>query len=631
MHRPPTGAAGRLQHNLRSYERVVDVARHRAARGDLEGVLRAAVLAGSYAWQTPTGLLNDPTLERLVVATVRAGGGTAEVDGTRDRGRVLHVLSEAYAYGGHTRLVWRWITRDPRAGDVALTNQLGPVPRELSAAVERSGGRLWDLRASAGDLASRAVALRDRMQHADVVVAHLHPYDAVALAAAAMPGPRPPVVYENHADHTYWLGLATADLVCDFRAAGQRVSTQRRGIADDRTVLLPLPVDAPAAVSGDGVRRALRLRPEDVLGLVVADPGKVAPLWGRGMADLLGPVLAGHPRLKVALVGVPAHGTWQALAERFPGRVFPVGRVDDPAPWYAAADVYLNSYPVVAGTSVLEAAAAGLPVLTLRDLDDREGLAAVYQGESPGLTDVQHLVTTDDQYSARLRRLIRDAAARHASGAAARDAVLAAHAGAGWTEALERLYARARSVSAADVDEYERVLHPAYGAMLLPLIAPVDRTPDVGEAVAPLADQMDVSLGLDLFAANNRDRGESLHVRVTSGWEDRPAGTRRLLGLARNHPRLSVSLPFVADDDAAATRSIAVLTEVLALDGATTEDCGDLNLDAEAPTTTGPALAGELALTGEELDAVEGLLASPCWDRPPSASGSPPARLQPIG
>ena len=69
--------------------------------------------------------------------------------------------------------------------------------------------------------AERLVALRDAILHrigrADLIVLHVHPYDVVALAAANLPGVRPPVVLENYADHAFWLGVGGADRVCGRR------------------------------------------------------------------------------------------------------------------------------------------------------------------------------------------------------------------------------------------------------------------------------------------------------------------------------------------------------------------------------------------------------------------------------
>ncbi|MGY1622027.1 hypothetical protein ACI789_07530 [Geodermatophilus sp. SYSU D00965] len=616
MHRAPAWALPRLRENRERYDRSVRVVRHRAEAGDGEGVLRSATVAANFAWRSPVGMLNDPELERLVVRAVGGGGGRTHVDGRRTTGRVLHVLSEAYDLGGHSRLAWRWIARDPRRSDVALTNQHTPLPEPLRSAVTASGGRVHDLRSDFPPLVARAEALRRLMTDVDVVVYHVHPYDAVALAAANLPGARPPVVYENHADFSFWLGLGCTDVVSDFMERGRTWSRELRGIRPDRLAVLPLPVDevAPTLPAAE-VRRRLQARPDDVVALTVAAAAKTAPVWGRGFDDLLGQVLAAQPRLKVVLAGVGAGGTWSDLARRFPGRLALLGPVQDPYSLYAAADVYLESYPVPAGTSVLEAAMAGLPVLALRDLTARHGRAQLFHADSPGLAGGPHTVATEFDYLSRLRKLVRDPALRAERGAAARDAVRAAHADAGWSAALEGLYEQARSAAAAELDEYpEPIVDPDYGAMLLAFVASGNSTPELVEVAAPLGPQLDDRLVCDLFVASNQDSGSTFSVRVSPGWEDRPDWTRRLLALAARHPRLAVSLPFTARDDASGSRSVAHVTRLLALNGNTTEDCGSVSLDASAPSFPGLCATGELPLTLDALDRVEAVVSSPLWD-----------------
>src|SRR3954447_10044588 len=94
VHRPQPYAPGVLAENRRRYELLVEMVRRYAGQGDVERLLRAALLAGQYAFLAPVGLLSDVRLERTVIDAVR-GSGDVRVDGTRTTGRVLHVLSEA--------------------------------------------------------------------------------------------------------------------------------------------------------------------------------------------------------------------------------------------------------------------------------------------------------------------------------------------------------------------------------------------------------------------------------------------------------------------------------------------------------------------------------------------------------
>jgi glycosyltransferase involved in cell wall biosynthesis len=613
VHRPPAHTPRMVAANRLRYGRLVDLVGHHAAAGDTERVLRSATLAAAYAWSAPNGLLSDPVLERLVVSAVRPEGRPI-VDGTRSTGRVLHVLSEAYAVGGHTRLTWRWISRDPRRADVALTNHAGPVPEQLSATVTAAGGRVHDLRSDQRTLTGRATALRALMDRADLVVLHVHPYDAVTLAAVQLPGVRPPVILENHADHAFWLGVGAADVVSNFRSFGERLCRELRGVPLERSAVVPLPIDAvPATAPRDEIRRALGLAPDAVVAVCVAAENKMSPLWGRGMDHLLDRALTWCSQLTILLVGAPPTGAWARLAARYPGRLRPVGSVPDAAPYYTAADLYLESYPTRAGTSVLEAAMLGLPVLTLTDLPP-EDLLYVYQADSPGLV-AQPRAETPEKYVRMLRSLVADPELRARRGAEVRAAVSAAHCGEGWASAMEALYERARGSSAVDVDSLgEGSEDPRYGAMLQAFVARTStESLEPVAALGPLDHLDDDRLRADAFAVSNRDRGPSLTVRLAPGWENQTSWTSRLLALASDRPRLSVSLPFVADDDVAGSRSAAVLTDLLAGLGQTPEGCGDINVESWPPRDAVPSVTGELPLTTEALDWLEQLLGSPGW------------------
>ncbi|MGY1689550.1 glycosyltransferase [Geodermatophilus sp. SYSU D01105] len=615
-----TTADPRLQDNRRAYEQVVDAVRSHARRGDVEQVLRTAAVAAAFAYNAPTGALSDPDLERLVRDAVR-GDGAVRVDRGRGNGRVLHVLSEGYAVGGHTRLVWRWMERDPRPADVVLTMQHAPVPGSLRAAAERAGGRIYDLREGFPALAARAEVLRGLMAGAGTVVFHVHPYDTVALAAASLPGPRPPIVHENHADHTFWLGLGSADLVVENRAAGRRVSRELRGVPEHRLAVLPLPVQpVGATASRKSIRAQFRLRPGQVAAISVATAMKMAPIWGRGFDELLAGVLSEIPQLAIVLAGPTADGPWQRLQSGFPGRVFPLGLVEGvEGGLYPGMDLYLDSFPCASGTSILEAAVAGLPPVSLQL---HQGYAEVFHANAPGLAETGYAQTSEDAYVAALRALVEDPQLRRDRGERARSEVLAAHSGPAWNAALEQVYRQAHEVPAADLDEFTEPGHDnGYGSTLLPFTLGRGVAPEPAAFGRALGQQMDDRLRCDLFVAA-QDRSERrLSVRVARGWEDHAAWTMRLVQLAHVHPGLTVSLPLVADDDGSGARSVQVLGPLLAAIGLTTDDCGDLNLDPGWPRFTGPALAAELSPELSVLEQLELILGSPLWDDAPRGRG----------
>jgi hypothetical protein len=541
------------------------------------------------------------------------GPERVRIERARNTGRVLHVLSQAYETGGHTRLARRWIERDRRQSDVVLTMHGSVVPDHLRTAVAGAGGRLYDLRAAFSTFTGRVAALRRLMDRVDVVVLHVHPGDAIALAAACLPGTRPPVILQNHADHTYWLGVGAADLVVNLRSAADRICVEQRGIRSERLARLPLPIDAaPAASTRKTVRKELGLGPSQVAAVTVAAAYKMTPIWGEGFDTVLGRALTECPELVTVLVGVTADGPWRALQSAFPGRVLPLGVRPDVASLYPGMDIYLDSFPIPSGTSILEAGAAGLPVLGLRS---HERYGDVFGFDAPGSEGAGHAAADIDGYLASLRGLVEDPVMRRERGETTRREIIAAHAGEAWSEALERVYARAHQAEPADLDAHPQPSTDLdYAAALRPLTQQEDVTPDPLALSEPLGTSLDPRTRFDISLATHPGRSKSLSVRIAHGWQENPAWTMRLTAMAKQHPVLSASLPFVPGDDPRGTRSIAALAPVLAANGDSLEDCGDLSLDLRTPRTSGPAVTGELPLEPEALDFLELVLSSPYWD-----------------
>ena len=137
--------------------------------------------------------------------------------------------------------------------------------------------------------------------------------------------------------------------------------------------------------------------------------------------------------------------------------------------------------------------------------------------------------------------------------------------------------------------------------------------PAVTRLAAPLGEQLDGGLQTDLEVLAGREDGPSVTVRSSAGWEDDLDWTARLLTLAGEEPRLAVSLPFIAGDDSAGSRTTAVLLEVLAGIGQTPEDCGAVSVESAVPAGVRLALSGELPCTATALDRLDLLLRSPLW------------------
>ncbi|HLQ65838.1 MAG TPA: glycosyltransferase [Candidatus Limnocylindrales bacterium] len=289
--------------------------------------------------------------------------------------RVLHLDSERSWRGGE-RQVLELMRRQRRAGD---------EPRLLAPAAG-----VLSKRAAAEGFPLHAVPMRGTWD-----------LDSVARIASVVRATRPHVVHW-HAARAHALG-AMAALVAPGprRVLSRRVDFRVRGSVGSR-LLYALPIDAIAAISGgvrdalvaSGVsaarirvipsgidlapfdapfdraaaRRALGLAPDDVLAIQVA---ALAPHKSqttllhafallRGRAPRLRAWIAGEGDLRSALLA--EHGSL-GLGDR----VRFLGFREDVVTLLRASDLFvLSSYLEGLGTSILDAMAAGLPVVATR-------------------------------------------------------------------------------------------------------------------------------------------------------------------------------------------------------------------------------------------------------------------------
>lgn len=172
----------------------------------------------------------------------------------------------------------------------------------------------------------------------------------------------------------------------------------------------PLLVPLAPALSADTVAPAVDGGPNLLfVGAMSRDHNHQGVMW---FLDRVWPrVAAQRPDVRLYIVG---GGPKTALVSRADGdRVVVTGFVDDLAPWYRAATVFVSPLLVAGGLlqKVVDAMAMGLPVVATNVCN--HGL-----GAEPGV----HLATADDpdSFSAAILALLGDAAARAQMGEAAR-------------------------------------------------------------------------------------------------------------------------------------------------------------------------------------------------------------------
>lgn len=341
--------------------------------------------------------------------------------------RVLHVDSERTWRGGE-RQVLLLMRRQRAAGDEPIL--AAPGSGALAARARAEGFRVHAIpMRGTWDVAS-AIALGAAMRRERPHVVHWHAARAHALGAvAALMAPGPARVLSRRVDFpvrrspgSRLLYALPVDAIAAI-SEGVRRALVASGVSDARIRVIPSGIDFEpfeAPFDRAAARDALGLAPDDVLAIQVAAlaPHKSQTTLLQAAARALGTA----PRLRVWIAGEGALREPLLAEHRALGlgdRVRLLGFRDDVVPLLRAADLFvLTSYLEGLGTSVLDAMAAGLPVVATAV----GGVPEIVRDEVTGI-----LVPPRDPaaLAAAMERLAGDPALRAAMGARGREAARA--------------------------------------------------------------------------------------------------------------------------------------------------------------------------------------------------------------
>ena len=275
-----------IQQSRMRFDDILTAARTALAQGDLDDSAALLQVAAQYASTRHTGLFRSLELEEMagrIGRSVAPGLAQALSGPLAARRRILHVATEVYPIGGHTRVIWNWIGKDAGSEHhVALTQQgSGGVPPRLAELTASSGGQIHRLDGGTRSLRTVAARLGGLAVGFDVVVLHIHPFDITPLLAFAVKDRRPPLAFYNHADHVFGVCGGIADAFADMRDAGRRISLGRRQIRRASSVLLPIPLGLPArALSRARAKETLGFSARELLAVSVGDACKFQPFAG---------------------------------------------------------------------------------------------------------------------------------------------------------------------------------------------------------------------------------------------------------------------------------------------------------------------------------------------------------------
>ncbi|KQU74860.1 hypothetical protein ASE08_14545 [Rhizobacter sp. Root16D2] len=286
------------------------------------------------------------------------------------RGQELHIASELYAHGGHSRLLAILVAHGAGRPEVLITR---PAARDsLRPLLNLPDDRLHIVQSHDPLQQFREIAcIAAKFSH---VILHVHPDDVIcttALRWLAIAPHRPKVHLFNHSDHTFSVGVDLADAVLEISTFGWALRTARASL--DKSSFVGIPIRRPAAPTSPAVEERL---PATLFS--AGSAYKFRPQRGASFPALMAELLHRLPDATLTVVGPRATDAWWwPLRLRLRSRVRLQQRL--PHAEYLKqlhrCAIYLDSYPVTGGTAFTEALIQGCSVASLKGASFGYGIA----------------------------------------------------------------------------------------------------------------------------------------------------------------------------------------------------------------------------------------------------------------
>jgi GT2 family glycosyltransferase len=429
-----------IQNECHKFNSLLDQAEFALLTGDNEKAMSIIMNSANTAHHCHPGFFASPRLETLLrkIAKTISAQPTFPIalaqNRAMDKRNVLHVLSQGYSSGGHTKTLERWIQKDTKSThSILVTLNSSTNPPGLANVAMGSGGWYLTLDKANLSLCQRAKLLRDMANMwADVVVLHIHPHDPIPPVAFGV-DTGPQVIFVNHADQAFNIGMTSADIVAEHFVPGQYITQTRRNALVSH--VLPIPLETPLPLEEKQIaKRNLGINEEHIVFLTVAQSYRLVPCGEYNFIKLLKEISSRHENVTLLVIGSSEAGEWGLLNRESNGRIRVMASQNDLRPYHSAADVYLDSLPFGSPVEALEAGVLGIPVIGLAT-----AIAARLSSDiAPG--NIQTHFTNREELFSVIDKLVSDASYRRNRGDCLQAAILQNHCSS-WTEHLERLYA----------------------------------------------------------------------------------------------------------------------------------------------------------------------------------------------
>jgi len=306
------------------------------AKESLDEIVSWGEIYGRFLYTNHAGIYRDDDFEKLVFEKLHHLDKSV-VSPSKD---ALHVISEAYGSGGHTRLLEKLITGGAE-GDIVITRNCSSGAlreKNVESLYEKDGGF------SIEELFHIFLSYK-------TIYLHLHPDDLKAFVAAGLVrrnGVK--VVMINHADHVFSFGFSCVDEVAEVSLYGLKLTNTKRAV-DSSFIGIPI-------LNCDFKPLTHQFSPKELNILSGATSLKYKPTEDESFPRFVSKLLKSNPNLSVTVIGPNLKKDWWWWKVKITNisrlKIHKKLPYDEYLKALDDADIYVDSFPMTGGTGFPE-------------------------------------------------------------------------------------------------------------------------------------------------------------------------------------------------------------------------------------------------------------------------------------
>lgn len=353
--------APKIKNNLKIYNQIKLIIKQE--KEPIEK-LRLVQAAAQFASRNFTGYFSDPELENYALQYAII---PFSQQSTYEKKSILHVFTECYSTGGHTRLAyWAIKSLHNYRHTVVVINQRTCFPKWFKEILPPEQLILQDAKQ---DFFKKAMQLQQLSLNKEIIILYTHVDDIVPLLAYGTTSFTRPILYYNHADHLFWLGVSISDCILELSSDGQELSRFSRGVTNSE--LCYIPIEVPKLQTPKKIARTKLGIPIDKY--VILSTGS-AYKFKTNEYSLIDFAIKYHDTDNFMFIFIGpssiSDSEWHQAEKDGNGNIKVIGLVNDLQEfnlYLDSADLYINSYPVGSLTALLQATIRqNLPVLNIK-------------------------------------------------------------------------------------------------------------------------------------------------------------------------------------------------------------------------------------------------------------------------